>query len=83
MSIGLFCALVHGAFETDNSCKRLRMRGLRTLLRKIVAIIRLAAGITIYISTRYNLNVSFCDETDNYAYLADKSMLQETFENGG
>ena len=51
-------------------------------MRKFAAIIRLSEIVIICISGSCELNVSFTDETDKYAYLAGKRMLKDTIENG-
>jgi len=49
---------------------------LCSFLPHFVQFIRLDIAATLFISTLYNLNVSFADETDNYFYLAGQNKIE-------
>jgi len=49
--------------------------GFLQILAHFVQIIRLDSFVTRSVSTFYNLNVSFADETDNSSYLAGQKDL--------
>jgi len=49
--------------------------GFLQFLPHFVQIIRLDSFVTRSVSTFYNLNVSFGDETDNSSYLAPLNVL--------
>ncbi len=72
MPVLFYCPFVHRVFETDNSDKWLWVYSLKEHWRKNAAVIRLARAVVVCILMYCDLNVSFCDETDKYPYLASK-----------
>lgn len=62
--------LLHDPFETDNSSNWLRINASRNGTRKKTTFIRLDAFATGCVPMLCELSVSFCNETDNFFYLA-------------
>ena len=65
-----FFLLLHDPFETDNSSNWLRINASQNGTRKKATFIRLDAFATGCVPMLCELSVSFCNETDNFLYLA-------------